>query len=71
MKISLTKNISKEVVVMSQIGGLLSLSKNINSSNNNKVESNDNKKYLEDMISKIKQTTTLSNKNSTFKIKSN
>jgi hypothetical protein len=71
VKISLTKNISKEVVVMSQIGGLLSLSKNINSSNNNKVESNDNKKYLEDMISKIKQTTTLSNKNSTFKIKSN
>ena len=56
---------------MSQIGGLLSLSKNINNNNNNKVESNDNKKYLEDMISKIKQTTTLSNKNSTFKIKSN
>lgn len=55
---------------MSQIGGLLSLGKYINN-NNNKVEVNDNKKYLEDVISKIKQTTTLSNKNNSFKVKSN
>ncbi len=55
---------------MSQISGLLSLSKYINNFNS-KLESNDNKKYLEDVITKIKNTTNLSNKNNNFKNKPN
>ncbi|MDR2008146.1 MAG: hypothetical protein LBQ34_04140 [Alphaproteobacteria bacterium] len=56
---------------MVQMSGLLSLSKHINSKMESQNNLNPNKKYLEEVISKIKATTTISTKDADFKIKSN
>ncbi|MDR0484354.1 MAG: hypothetical protein LBH40_03670 [Alphaproteobacteria bacterium] len=56
---------------MVQMNGLLSLSKHINSKVESQNNLNANKKYLEEVINKIKATTTLTNKDSVLKIKSN
>ncbi|MCL2567121.1 MAG: hypothetical protein FWE18_03360 [Alphaproteobacteria bacterium] len=56
---------------MVQMSGLLSLSKHINSKVESQNNINANKKYLEEVISKIKATNALTDKDNIFKVKSN